>query len=150
MEKNLVASATTTIDADKRRVWDALITPEAIKEYMFGTDVQSDWKVGNKITWSGEFKGKKYEDKGEILEFEPGEVLSYSHFSPLAGKPDEPENYHTVTIKLSEDGGATKVVLDQDNNADENAQAESEKNWNVMLAGLKKYVEGSASSSASA
>ena len=141
MNKNLIATAKTSIAAHKTKVWNALVSPEAIKQYMFGTDVESDWKPGGKITWSGEFKGKKYKDKGEILQFDPAQTLSYSHFSPLSGKPDKPENYHTVIIQLTEEGQTTKVSLSQDNNPDEKSQAESEKNWNAMLEGLKEYVE---------
>ena len=141
MSEDLVATASISIAGDKNRAWDALVTPAAIKQYMFGADVESDWKPGSAITWSGEMKGKKYEDKGEILEIDPTRTLSYSHFSPMSGKPDKPENYHTVTIRLSGSDGTTRVFLSQDNNPDETSQAESEKNWNAMLEGLKKYVE---------
>ncbi len=61
---------------------------------MFGTDVVSDWKQGSTIVWKGEYKGKKYEDKGVIFKLEQNQTLQYSHFSPLSGKPDVPENYH--------------------------------------------------------
>ena len=128
MEKGLIATATTSTSAERREVWRALVTPDAIKKWMFGAHVRSDWEVGSRITWSGEYKGKKFEDKGEILQFDPPNTLSYSHFSPMSGKPDTPENYHTVTIRLSESGGTTKVTLTQDNNPDEKARSESEKN----------------------
>jgi uncharacterized protein YndB with AHSA1/START domain len=141
MDKNLVAKATTSIEADKRKVWNALVTPDAIKQYMFGADVQSQWSEGSPITWKGEVKGRSYEDKGVILRIEPGRTLQYSHFSPMSGKPDRPENYHTVTIDLSGSGDATQVSLAQDNNPDESARRESEKNWASMLQGLKEYVE---------
>ena len=145
MNKNLTAKATTSLSATKSKVWEALITPSAIKEYMFGTDVETDWKKGGKISWKGEFKGKKYEDKGEILNIEPEKTLQYSHFSPLSGKDDKPENYHTVTINLSGNGNKTEVELLQDNNADEKSREESAKNWGTMLEGLKKYVEKASS-----
>ncbi len=144
MQKGLMATATVSIQSDARTVWKSLITPEAIKQWMFGADVKSEWQVGSPITWSGEFNGKKYEDKGEILRFEPRQALSFSHFSPLSGEPDKPENYHTVDIRLSEKEGATTVSLDQDNNANEESRAESEKNWKAMLDGLKKQMEVSA------
>ena len=143
MSKNLVGKATTSIAATKSKVWEALVTPKAIKQYMFGADVESDWSKGSKITWKGEVKGKKYEDKGVILKIEPEQTLQYSHFSPLSGEPDKPENYHTVTIDLSGSGNKTEISLSQDNNADEKARKESEKNWGMMLDGLKKYVEKS-------
>jgi uncharacterized protein YndB with AHSA1/START domain/ketosteroid isomerase-like protein len=142
MTKNLVANATTSIGAARRKVWEALVTPAAIKQYMFGADVESNWSKGSEIRWKGEVKGKKFEDKGIILKIEPDKALQYSHFSPLSGKPDRAENYHTVSFKLSGSGNETEVSLSQDNNPDEKVRKQSEKNWGVMLDGLKKYVEG--------
>jgi uncharacterized protein YndB with AHSA1/START domain len=144
MSKNLVAKVTTSIAATRREVWRALITPAAIKQYMFGADVESDWRVGSEIKWKGEVKGKRYEDKGVVLKFEPDQTLQYSHFSPLSGKPDEAENYHSVSIRLAGTGNETEVSLSQDNNFDEKTRQESEKNWGAMLEGLKKYVEEAA------
>lgn len=141
MDKDLVAKASTTIHASNDAVWHALTDPGAIEQYMFGTKVDSEWREGSPITWKGEFKGKPYEDRGEILEVRRGKRLAYSHFSPMMGKPDRPENYHKVTIDLAGSGDETRVSLTQDNNADEKALAHSEKNWEAMLAGLKKYVE---------
>ncbi len=83
MSMNLMANAKTSIEATKSTVWKALVTPAAIKHYMFGADVESDWHTGREIKWKGEVKGKKYEDKGVILKFEPNHTLQYSHFSPL-------------------------------------------------------------------
>ena len=108
---------------------------------MFGADVQSDWEEGSPITWSGEWQGKKFQDKGVILKIERDYALQYSHFSPLSGRPDTPENYHTVTVELSDASAQTRVMLTQDNNPTEAIQSESEKNWTMMLRGLKKVVE---------
>ena len=85
--------------------------------------------------------GKIYSDKGDILAIEPEQTLQYSQFSPLAGQPEKPENYHTVTYNLSGSGNKTEVSLTQDNNSDEKERKESEENWGAMLDGLKKYVE---------
>ena len=137
----MIAKASTTIDAPAAKVWDALVDPAAIKEYMFGTNMESDWQPGSAITWKGEWQGKAYEDKGVIQTIEPRRTLRYTHFSPLAGLPDRPENYHTVTIELTERGAQTEVALSQDNNATEEAREHSEKNWKMMLEGLKTYVE---------
>ena len=141
MSKNLVAKTTASIKGTKGKVWEALVTPEAIKQYMFGSDVESDWSEGSAITWKGVFNGKKYADKGVILAIEPEQTLQYSHFSPLSGQPEKPENYHTVTFNLSGSGNKTEVSLTQDNNSDEKERKESEGNWGAMLDGLKKYIE---------
>ena len=141
MKNNLIAKASVTIDAPIAKVWDALVNPEAIKEYMFGTDVASDWHEGSPITWKGEWQGKAYEDKGVIRQLQPERLLQYAHFSPLSGLPDHPENYHTVTIELTDKGNQTVVSLAQDNNSTEEAREHSEKNWGMMLAGLKTFLE---------
>lgn len=68
------------------------------------------------ITWSGEWQGNQYEDRGEILEFQAERRLVYTHYSPLSGEPDRPENYHTVAIDLASGGMGTTVTLAQGNN----------------------------------
>lgn len=139
--KGYVATVAATINVPVAKVWEALTEPEMVKQYMFGTTIISDWQVGSPIVWRGEWQGKPYEDKGSILRLEPERVLHYSHFSPLSGLPDVPENYHTVTIELAGDGGHTTVRLSQDNNATEEAREHSAKNWGMMLDGLKQLLE---------
>jgi uncharacterized protein YndB with AHSA1/START domain len=141
MDKNLIARASVTINAPSEIVWDALVNPEAIKQYMFGTNVVSDWREGSPIIWQGEWQGRAYEDKGVILQRKPGRTLQYSHFSPLSGLPDKPESYHTVTIELSDEGDQTRVLLAQDNNLTEQAREHSERNWGMMLTALKSFLE---------
>ena len=139
--RHLVSTATVMIHASAAKVWHALITPALIKQYMFGADVAADWKVGGAITWAGEFKGKPYQDKGVILRLEPQRRLDMTHFSPLAGKPDVPENYHTLTYALSEQGGKTALTLSQDNNLTEQEREHTAKAWQGMLDALKALLE---------
>jgi uncharacterized protein YndB with AHSA1/START domain len=139
--KNLIAKAETTINCSIDKAWDAFVNPQTIKKYMFGTTVVSDFKEGSNITWKGEWNGKPYEDKGQILQLKPKTKLQYNHYSPMMGLPDVPENYHTLTVELSEKGRQTLVKLTQDKNATEEARQHSEKNWNMMLNELKKLLE---------
>lgn len=137
-----VAQATTTIHAPVSKVWQALVNPEIIKQYLFNTDVITDWKAGSPIIYRGEWQGKPFEDKGKVLQIEPERLLKSTHWSPLSGVPDTPENYHTVTYTLSGRDGSTEVTITQDNNASEEEKQHSEENWKVVLNGMKKLLEG--------
>lgn len=135
------AIADVEISASPAQVWHALTEPDLIQRYFFGAQVETTWQPGAPITWSGEYEGKPYRDKGEILEVEPERRLEMTHFSPLSGVEDTPENYHRVTFELSEEGTTTHVHLEQDNNQSaEEAQA-SRENWHVVLGNLKELVE---------
>src|SRR6476661_3907644 len=117
MSNTAITKVTTTINAPASKVWDALTKPDQIKQYMFGTQVTTDWKVGSPITYKGEWKGKPYEDKGKVLEIEPRKRLVSTFWSALAGLPDKPENYKTVHYELSPEDGGTRLTITQDNNA---------------------------------
>jgi uncharacterized protein YndB with AHSA1/START domain len=138
----IVATAETDISASPARVWSALTDPAEIEKYMFGSRVETDWKPGSRIVWAGEYQGKAYRDKGEILEVEPERRLVVTHFSPMSGQQDAPENYHTLTYRLEPRDGKTHVSLSQDNNSNEDEAAHSRDNWAAMLTALKDVVEG--------
>ena len=136
-----VATAEAEIHAQRRKVWRALTDPDQIQKYMFGARVETDWKPGSRISWKGEYQGKTYEDKGEILEVVPDRRLKLTHFSPLSGQEDAPENYHTLLYELKEHDGKTHVSLSQDNNPTDEAAEHSRANWEKMLSALKEVVE---------
>jgi uncharacterized protein YndB with AHSA1/START domain len=143
LSKNFIAKTSITIDAPVVKVWNAFVNPKMIKQYMFGTDVITDWTAGSSIIWKGEWQGKQYVDKGTILKIEEERLIQYNHYSPLSGIPDIPENYHTITVELSNKGRQTIVSLSQDNNTNEQTREHSEKNWKMMLESLKKLLEKS-------
>ena len=138
---NVIATAQVDIAAPAAQVWNALTDPEIIARYFFGARVLTDWQPGSQIVWQGEYQGRPYQDKGRILEAEPGRRLRVTHFSPSTGLPDVPENYHTITYELDEQGGTTHLCLSQDNNGDEAEAQRATQNWEMMLAALKKTVE---------
>ena len=129
------------IHASKAQVWDALTIPEIIKTYFFDSTVETTWQPGSPITWSGTYKGKPYQDKGEVKAVKANEQLSMTHWSPLSGKPDTPENYHTVTFDLEGTARTTKVTLTQTNLGDSTPE-EARKSWEPVLDGIKTAVGG--------
>jgi len=140
--QSVTAKATITIDAPTSKVWDALTRPDLVKQYLFGTDVITDWKVGSPIRYKGVWQGKAYEDKGKVVQFVPGKMLVSTFWSSLEGLPDTPENYKTVTYELTAQGSQTQLTISQDNNDSEEAARHSEQNWQMVLGGIKKLVEG--------
>jgi uncharacterized protein YndB with AHSA1/START domain len=131
-----MARARTEIDAPPARVWDALTDPAQAKEYMFGAEVESDFEPGSPIVWRGEWDGKSFEDRGEIVTAEPFTLLEMTHASGAS------ETYHRVRFELSEDGDRTSVRLTQDGSEDAEEAERASQNWQAMLDGLKQVAEG--------
>jgi|SRR5579859_1161696 len=135
------ATAKIEIKAPAAKVWDALVNPELVKVYLYGAQIASDWKVGSPVTYKGEWKGKPYEDKGIVLAFEPGQRLKVTHYSPLSGLPDVPENYHTVTYAISGAGDRSILTITQENNRDQAEVDESTGTWTAILGSIKILLE---------
>lgn len=136
-----VAKAETDIASPPERVWELLTKPGSDPDIMFGSEVVSDWTVGSPIRWKGEWEGKSFEDKGEIIEIDPPSRLVVTHFSPMSGDADEPENYHRLSFEFEPVDAGTHVTLVQGGNATEEAAEHSATNWGAMLEGLKRAAE---------
>jgi uncharacterized protein YndB with AHSA1/START domain len=134
-------STSMTINAPATKVWDALTNPAIVKQYFFGTNVKSDWKKGSPIIWEGEWEGKSYQDKGVILDIDPGKYVKYNYWSSMSGTEDKPENYANITYGLSEKDCKTEFALTQDNIKNEEAKAHSEENWKSVFGKMKEMVE---------
>ncbi|MGC4035497.1 MAG: SRPBCC family protein [Chitinophagaceae bacterium] len=141
MSKALTANTSVAIHATADEVWDALTNPEKIKQYFFGTNAISDWKKGSSLKFTGEWEGKSYEDKGTILDAEPGRLFRYTYWSSMGKLEDKPENYATVTYELVPSGDETILHISQDGVASQEAKGHHEQNWNYVLGELKKLVE---------
>jgi len=135
------ATSSVIINAEPAAIWAALADPEVLSQAFFGAKVETDWQPGSPITFTGEWQGKSFQDKGEIVKVEPNKMLQFTHFSPLTGQPDVPENYHTVTLELTPRGSDTELSISQTNAASEEEREHSEANWSQVLASLKKLTE---------
>lgn len=139
---DLSIKKTITINTSASKVWEALVTPEWISQYLYGTKVITDWQVGGLIMFTGEWEGKEYIDKGTILELEEGKILSYSYWSNFSGLPDIPENYSVVTFKIHEvDKVTCRLTVVQENFANETQFEHSDQGWESVLNTLKELLE---------
>ena len=142
MNKTFTSKSTIVINAPASKVWDALIKPELIKQYLFGTEVKTDWQVGSPIAYKGEWEGKAYEDKGKVLQIEKEKLLVSTFWSSLSVLADIPENYKTVRYELSAENNGTRLTITQDNNNSQEEANNSAQNWKAVLAEMKKLIEG--------
>src|SRR6187551_3564185 len=115
MKSKLKGQVSTNLHAPINKVWDALTKPEMIKQYFFDTNTFTDWKVGSPIKFRGEWEGKKYEDKGTILDFQKNKMIKYDYWSSISGIEDKPENYVTITYKLTEKDDQVNLTIIQEN-----------------------------------
>lgn len=134
----------TIIKAPIEKVWDALTNPEIVKQYFFGTELISTWKVGDDIIFQGEWEGQKYQDKGEVLEYSQNKKLAYSYLSNWSGKEDKPENYLWICYEVGPTDNGTELTISQTNYDEERAKHSAE-NWASLIDGMKKIIEQNAS-----
>jgi uncharacterized protein YndB with AHSA1/START domain len=141
MERKHVSRASIEIETSSADVWDALVNPATAKEYFFGAKVRSDWKEGSPITFTGEFNGKAYHEKGTILQYRPERLLQYSHWSDLEQLPDLPENYRNWTFRIEAGDSSVVLSVTEDNIPDETKRARSDEFWSGVLSTIKGIVE---------
>lgn len=141
MNRELSIQKSINFNAEKSKVWEALVNPEIIKQYLFGTEVISEWKAGSTMIFQGEWEGQKYKDKGNILTIEPGKIFQYNYWSRFSGLEDKDENYSFVTYQISEEGNQTILTLTQKGFANEQAKDHSEISWGMILEKMKELIE---------
>lgn len=142
MNHELSVSESVIVNADVKKVWETLTNPVLIKEYLFGTETITDWKVGSPIIFQGEYQGQKYKDKGVILEFKPMETLSYSYWSGFTGVEDKPENYSKVSYHVKAiDAKTTEFTWTQKGFATEEGYNHSKSGMTHFLRGIKAAME---------
>jgi uncharacterized protein YndB with AHSA1/START domain len=141
MTEDLTTSTSVEIDAPIEQVWLAITTPELIKGWFFGVDTRSSWTEGSELVHTGELNGRPYEDKGVIVRIERPTLLEHTHWSSMAGRPDRPENYETVTYRLTELGGMSELTVSEVNLPSGDAKTMSQHAWRSALDALKEQCE---------
>ncbi|MCF0041015.1 SRPBCC domain-containing protein [Dyadobacter fanqingshengii] len=151
MAEQLIVKNSITINAPASAVWDALINPEKTKQYMFGCETVSDWKVDSELLWRGQYEGNDIVYvKGKIVEIQPEKLLIYTTIDPNSSIEDVPENYVDVTYELVPQEGKTVLNISQGDFSTvadgESRYKDSYNNgdgWNPILVEIKKLVENS-------
>lgn len=133
--------STITINASIERVWDTITKPELVKLWQYGSELQTDWKIGSDIRFRTEWEGKVFEQWGKVLEIRPNELVRYSLFAPRPELEDKPENYFIMSYVLSNRNGQTKLEIFQEDNRPNAVQEEPQGEENSVLKSLKEIAE---------
>ena len=145
MAESFVARESMTINASRAKVWDALVNPETIKQYLPVTDVISEWKEDSPIVWTSDFQGKPFEVRGTILRLEAERLLEYNHSRPIfrsSGATHSSDNYQRVTIELRDEGSQTHLSVTEQGNRSTRELEHSAGGWRLALNNLKASLEG--------
>jgi len=138
---SITSDESITINAPTVKVWQAITDPEIVKQWFFGTTVESNWQAGEPIVFRGEWNDQAYEDKGIIKQIEPNKILEYTHLSSRTGQSDVPENYETIQFELTETNNQTTMYIHEENLPSIEARDKSIGIWKTVLGNLKKMVE---------
>jgi uncharacterized protein YndB with AHSA1/START domain len=142
---------TVQINAPASAVWKTLTEPALMKQWMGDPeteiDIQTNWLVNGPIVISG-FHHMKFENKGTVLEFEPGQALKYNFLSSLSRLPDLPENYTVIEFTLCPADKQTALTLVITNFPTETIYRHLDFYWRTTIELIKQLAEKNAPSAA--
>lgn len=134
---------TVLINAPAEAVWDTLTNPHLIQLWMHDSpiNIQTDWKVGSKITTSGDLHGTPFSNSGKILAFDPGSKFSYTFLSSISNLPDTVENHCLLEFHLKLENDQTRLDLSISNFPDEVIRKHLELYWGPTLEFIRQQAE---------
>ena len=140
-KNELVFEDSIEIKAPPEKVWEVLTKPEYTKQYMFGCNAESDWRVGSPLVWRGAQDGKVYVE-GKIVAIEPSRKLSFTTVTP----GNDSRSASTVTeVLVRSNGGTLLRITDGDFSKLPDGETRFERTtegWKATLPLLKKTAEG--------
>ncbi len=146
MKKPMVIKEVITFKSDLKRVWNLVTNPEMTKQYMFGCEVLSDWKIGSPIIWKGKTEDGKevIYVKGEIIEYEKEKKVTFSTFDPNMGITDILTNYVNLTYEvISQENGCKLIITQGDFQGVDNSEKrfeEAKQGWKMVIPMMKKII----------
>lgn len=132
------------IKAPVSEVWKAITEVGLMVKWMGGPElnleIDTSWEIGTSITIKGSHH-LRFENKGTVLEYIPGRVMSYDFLSSVSRLPDTKENHTVVRFTLLQEGDQTLLSLLITNFPTETIYQHLNFYWNTTVVLLKKSVE---------
>ncbi len=129
----------TYIKTTPEKLWDALTTPEFTRQYWFGIDVTSDWKVGSPIQY---LQGAKAKVEGKVLIADRPKLLCYT-FREIEGEASkEPPTRVTLELEPELGTGTVRLTVTHSDFVPNSKHLPSiSSGWPAVLSGLKSLLE---------
>jgi uncharacterized protein YndB with AHSA1/START domain/DNA-binding transcriptional ArsR family regulator len=128
------------INASPERVWRAITDGDETVQYYYGTRVNSDWKVGSRVSY--DYPDGKVAADGEVIEFDPPKRLEttfLAHWDPEV----EAEGPIRHVWEIEAEDGATKLTVTSKGFKRGSKNAASFGSGIIwIVSGLKTFVEG--------
>lgn len=70
------------IEAPRETVWAVVTQPGYVKQWQYGSNLDTDWSVGSPIRFRSEWDGQVFEQWGTVLQVGAPHRLQYSLFAP--------------------------------------------------------------------
>jgi uncharacterized protein YndB with AHSA1/START domain len=129
---------TTYIETTPEQLWEALTSSEFSRQYWFGTELHSDWKVGSSVAL---VMNGKVTDEGKILEAEPPRRLAYTFHHVLNDELRNPAPTKVV-YSIEQHGKFAKLTLTHEGFAGKAKLLDGiSKGWPAILSSLKSLLE---------
>ena len=132
----------TIINASAAELWKHITDSARLGKSLFNADIQSSWREGSPIRFTGHWKGRDYEGKGQIIQLQKEKIFEHSYLSNLSGLPDTPEHYCPVTYCLEEKEHQTVLSVIQTNIPSQADGEEIGTYWETVLRRIRTAVEG--------
>jgi uncharacterized protein YndB with AHSA1/START domain len=128
----------TYIETTPEKLWQALTSSEFSRQYWFGTELRTDWKVGSPFAL---VMNGTPTDVGEILEFDPPRRLSYT-FTHVLNDELRNERPTIVVFVIEQHGRFAKLTLTHEGFAGAARLLDGISNgWPAILSSLKSLLE---------
>lgn len=132
------------IQASFSNVWKHLTKPDLMREWMgdqeMRIEILTDWKAGSAFVIRG-FHHVQFENRGTVLQLEPGKVFRYEYLSSMSNLEDEPENYTTISFRLDGKEDQTELTVEAENFPTFEIYKHLEFYWNGTLQIIKCKIE---------
>jgi uncharacterized protein YndB with AHSA1/START domain len=126
----------TYIETTPEKLWEAVTSSEFTRQYWFGAEVKSDWKVGSPFAL---MLDGSITDSGEILEADPPRRLSYSFKHQ---KYEELRNEPISRVVFEPFGALVRLTVLHDGFIEGGKYLGAVSNgWPAILSGLKSLLE---------